>query len=420
MIKTTEDKYINVLTKNTYYFVNNDFEEKYEIYINSIKDRLLRLKNDISNKGLREKLFEDLLKEKNGRTAILALTGFSNESFKRILTVIRVISNDELNQELFLNRWNSYNHLIYLVKLLKDLNIIKNFEDKAINYLKNINDYESFNINGVLENTTFIRKIDKTKYNNVLKYCKNNFKYRKNDLKELSEAEFTDNFTKIINYLFSEIDIVVEEWTDEQIKQLIKLNNYFIKGLVNLFFKGSTIQTIINHLPSFEVKKLSIQKLSFEIPELIDSLIRYKEKGSYSGQKENNPEIVVEGILNRLEITFDKGDLKELLQNEYNQKRTMDFIIPNKDNPIIIIECSFLVTTSSGQGDKSKTEQNIDSLIKKHYPSASFIGFVDGIGWYVRKGDLERMVTAYEDVFTFHKDELERFKKLLIEKVINK
>jgi hypothetical protein len=98
-----------------------------------------------------------------------------------------------------------------------------------------------------------------------------------------------------------------------------------------------------------------------------------------------------------------------------DNKRTMDFVIPNKKNPLIIIESSFLATTSSGQGDKSKTEISIDALIKSHYPNAKFIGFVDGIGWYVRKGDLRRMVTAYEDVFTFHKDELQRFEKLLIE-----
>ncbi|OGY09366.1 MAG: hypothetical protein A3D24_04635 [Candidatus Blackburnbacteria bacterium RIFCSPHIGHO2_02_FULL_39_13] len=98
----------------------------------------------------------------------------------------------------------------------------------------------------------------------------------------------------------------------------------------------------------------------------------------------------------------------------------MDFIIPNKQNPLIIAESSFLVTTSSGQGDKSKTEISIDSLIKSHYPKAKFIGFVDGIGWYVRKGDLKRMVTAYEDVFTFHKEELKRFEKLLIETFLKK
>ncbi len=78
-----------------------------------------------------------------------------------------------------------------------------------------------------------------------------------------------------------------------------------------------------------------------------------------------------------------------------------------------------MVTTSSGQGDKSKTEISIDSLIKEHYPEAKFIGFVDGIGWYVRKGDLKRMVAAYEDVFTFHKDELARFKEFLIREFKN-
>ena len=79
----------------------------------------------------------------------------------------------------------------------------------------------------------------------------------------------------------------------------------------------------------------------------------------------------------------------------------------------MIIECSFLATTSLGQGDKAKIEINIGDLIKAHYPKAKFIGFVDGIGWYVRKGDLKRMVQAYDDVFTFHKSEIERFKQAL-------
>ncbi len=112
-------------------------------------------------------------------------------------------------------------------------------------------------------------------------------------------------------------------------------------------------------------------------------------------------------------IGFEGGDLGELINNAPDEKRRMDFIVPEKRNPKIIIECSYLVTTSSGQGDKSKTEISIDSLIKEHYPEAHFLGFVDGIGWYVRKNDLKRMVAAYEDVFTFHQEELERFKSLL-------
>ncbi len=209
----------------------------------------------------------------------------------------------------------------------------------------------------------------------------------------------------------------IQEWSDSTILKKIKENEFFKKGIVNIFFEGATIPFLADTIPLFELKKLSISKLKFEIPEMIDSLIRYKEKGSYSGKKGNNPEIIVEEILNRLGIPFETGDLTELIDNAPDNKRTMDFIIPNKHNPLIIAESSFLATTSSGQGDKSKTEISIDSLIKEHYPTASFIGFVDGIGWYVRKGDLKRMVTAYEDVFTFHPDELQRFEKLLIEKL---
>jgi hypothetical protein len=34
---------------------------------------------------------------------------------------------------------------------------------------------------------------------------------------------------------------------------------------------------------------------------------------------------------------------------------------------------------------------------------------MDGIGWYVRQGDLKRMVRAFDDIFTFQEQELERF-----------
>jgi hypothetical protein len=207
----------------------------------------------------------------------------------------------------------------------------------------------------------------------------------------------------------------VKEWSDETILKKIQSSEYFRKGLVNIFFEGASIPFLANTIPLFELKKLSISKLNFEIPELIDTIIRYKEKGSYSGMKGNNPETVIVEMLEKLRLTYETGDLTELISNAPEKKRTMDFIIPNKKNPVIIVESSFLATTSSGQGDKSKTEISIDILIKEHYPDAKFIGFIDGIGWYVRKGDLQRMVMAYEDVFTFHTDELQRFEKLLIE-----
>ena len=320
-MKNMQEKFDIVIRHNTFYFYNKKFEEKYEGYINSIKETLLVLKNKIQTDGLKKEIFEDLIsKKENGLRALLALTGFSNEYLKRLTTIIRVVDIPELNKLVYKNYWPKE----------KDSNDIK-------------------------------------------------------------------------------------EWSDDAIDRLINKNEYFRKGIVNIFFEGATIPFLVDTVPLFELKKLSISKLKFEIPEMIDTLIRYKEKGSYSGMKENNPEIVIEALLNNLHISFECGDLGELIQNAPDSKRTMDFIIPNKRNPKIIMESSYLATTSSGQGDKSKTEISIDVLIKKHYPGAHFWGFVDGIGWYVRKNDLKRMVVAYEDVFTFHPEELMRFQKQLKE-----
>lgn len=320
-MKNMQEKFNIVINRNTFYFYNKKFEERYEGYINSIKETLLVLKNKIQTDGLKKEVFEDLIaKKENGLRALLALTGFSNEYLKRLTTIIRVVDIPELNKLVYKEYWPKE----------KDINDIK-------------------------------------------------------------------------------------EWSDDAIDRLINKNEYFRKGIVNIFFEGATVPFLVNTVPLFELKKLSISKLKFEIPEMIDTLIRYKEKGSYSGMKENNPEILVEALLNELHISFACGDLGELIQNAPDSKRTMDFIIPNKKNPKIIVESSYLVTTSSGQGDKSKTEISIDALIKKHYPAAHFWGFIDGIGWYVRKNDLKRMVVAYEDVFTFHPEELKRFQKQLKE-----
>ncbi len=215
-----------------------------------------------------------------------------------------------------------------------------------------------------------------------------------------------EELNKIVNKEYWPNEDFEKEWTLEKIKSYVRSNRKFAEGIVNLFFKGSTVPILRRVIPLFEFKKLDINKLSFSIESLIDTIIRYKTKGSYSASKGNNPEVVIEKILNELRYPFEKGELD-------NVPRTLDFIIPSKRSPKVIIECSYVVTTSSGMGDKAKTEQRVAEAIKKHYPNSIFVGFVDGIGWYVRRGDLRRMVEAYDFVFTFRADELSKFKALL-------
>jgi hypothetical protein len=317
---TEEEKFNTVISKNTFYFYNQEFEENYESYISSIAQNIFLLKNRIEREGLTEStLVKHITEVEDGLEAILTITGFSKESLQRLITFIRVV------------------------------------DDKALNSLVN-KDYWS---------------------------------------KESFQREN------------------LQEWGLGKIKSLIKSNIKFAEGIVNLFFRGATVPIIRSVLPLFEFKKLDINKFSFSTESLIDTIIRYKTKGAYKASKENNPEVVIEKILKDYKLTFEKGKLK--IPDAGNIPRTMDFIIPNKKSPRIIIECSYLVTTSSGMGDKAKTEKIVSDYLKKNYPNVIFIGFVDGIGWYVRRGDLKRMVEAFDFVFTFHRDEIERFRKFLEE-----
>ena len=321
MARSTDEKVNIVVTQNTFWFHDRAFEEEYEAHITALKETLLVLRNQVQNQGLTKKLVDDLISEKaNGLKVLLALTGLSNESFKRLITFIRIVDDKELSKLSYRDQW-------------------------------------------------------------------------------LEEAELDKS--------------IIKEWSDSKLERKIRECANFRKGIVNLFYEGSTIPVLSKTLPLFELKKLSVSKLSFEVESMIDTLIRYKEKGSYSGKKQNNPEIVIGKLLTEMGISFEAGDLNKLKQHASTEKRTMDFIIPNQEDPQIIIESSYLTTTSSGQGDKSKTEVSMKSLIKEHYPEAHFWGFVDGIGWYVRQTDLRRMVEAYEDVFTFKETELKRFSESL-------
>ena len=201
------------------------------------------------------------------------------------------------------------------------------------------------------------------------------------------------------------------EWSIKQMTKMARENAKVADGIANIIFQGSTIPILIEKVPIFEMKKLDPTKLKFSIESLIDTILRYRMKGSLTASKKSNAEGMIESILKKHSINYTNGKLPEVPDNI---TRTMDFIIPDKENPEIIIESSFMATTSSSMGDKSKEEIQMREEFGKHYPNAMFIGFNDGAGWLNRQSDLKRMVSGQDDVFTFHDDELKRFEDFIL------
>ena len=321
---TITQKTETIFNKNTFYFINSEFETDYQEYIESLILEVLELQLKIKKYGCTEKVIGDLIEENNGFILISACNGISFEILEGIVTYIRIKDDEKINTFFNKDKW--------------DKDIIQ----------------------------------------------KNGFK----------------------------------KWNIDQIQKLVKKNKYFKECIVKIFFSVYNIPEFKNILQPFEFQKLNPSKLNSIATltsDVIDTLLRNKLKGSYVARKENNAEIVVETTLDESNIPYTRGDLPLLSQNEKTRKRTMDFIIPNKENPKLIIECSYVCTTSSGLGDKAKTENGMKDLIEEYYPEAKFIGFIDGIGWISRDKDAKRMCEAFDDVYTYHSDELERFKETLKE-----
>ena len=107
-MKTVEQKYQTIINKNTFYFFDEEFETEYEKHIFALKEAIIHLKNMVKSKGCTKEIFEQFLESKKelGLKALLAITGFSNESLKRLITVIRIVNNREINEFTFRNHWD--------------------------------------------------------------------------------------------------------------------------------------------------------------------------------------------------------------------------------------------------------------------------------------------------------------------------
>jgi len=209
-------------------------------------------------------------------------------------------------------------------------------------------------------------------------------------------------------WLRSDVERKFSEWKEDKIKSKLKEDESFARDLAEIFLGFNDF--VNSQLSEFEKGYIiTLDKLKLNKDALIDTIVRYSLSGRYAASKGNIPEQIVKDILDELGIPYESGKVKGV-------GRKMDVVIPSKDNPKIFIQITYVETTSSGMGDKAKTERDtVRRNIKKNYPDATFILFVDGAGWLTREEAMRIMCEAGDYVFTFHEDSLKEFKKLMRE-----
>jgi len=192
------------------------------------------------------------------------------------------------------------------------------------------------------------------------------------------------------------INLLINGFLDEELKTLlsgdtITLNRFNLskyKSLIEVFHDRSNSRRILED--AFKSRIQNKKGYSAE-KDIIASVLK-KHNINYAS-----------GKLEQLESVFERASIKDD-KNKRNPK--IDLIIPNSEEPVLLIESTYQQTTASGQTKKIDANDSLFTAIKKLEKQMDreliFINFVDGAGWKKRGlADVSRLVSSCDYVFNF-------------------
>lgn len=197
------------------------------------------------------------------------------------------------------------------------------------------------------------------------------------------------------------------EWDLKIIRKKIIEDENFKKQILELFLNGKQNELYKRFIPKYYLDYICIDKdviNSIEDKDRLKRLIKHKQDGKYNNDVGDKVE---ENIKEKLdEINEKYGVTYEREKNISWLERNMDFVIPNKENPHVIIESSYQITTSSAQTTKARDEVKTYEDIKSHREKTNkdivFVNLIEGAGWIGRQSDMEKLYNASDYVIAIN------------------
>lgn len=245
-------------------------------------------------------------------------------------------------------------------------------------------------------------------YDGLEKYIRNDRESLHNLTNLLGVSE--ENFKRVVSMIRrNHGDKFVSEWNIKEVRKRMLTDDYYMKEICGLLLGESDYS---KKIPRFVLKQLLIdeKKLKpFFSSQVLPEMIKNSFKGTYSSRVGREIEDLVEGVI------------KAAVGEHYVPRRkvfdrNIDFVIPNAENPKILIEVSYMVTTGSGQSTKRETMISVAKEINNRNMHDAekiiFVNVIDGAGWLARQKDLKRIYNASDYVINL--SSLEELKRILL------
>lgn len=230
-----------------------------------------------------------------------------------------------------------------------------------------------------------------------------------------------EKFRRIISMIrMSEGESFQSEWPLKQIRNKMTSNEEYGRKISRLLLNGATETEFRETIPKFYLDNLVIDETALR--QLTDKtrlkrLVKQKRDGKYNNDAGDNVEDLIERKL--IELYEKYGIPYEREKFVTWIARNMDFCIPNKEDPYVIIEVSYQITTSSAQTTKREVEVKTSEEIRRHNiqngKNIAFVNFIEGGGWLGRQSDMKKLIHCSDYILNIKT--LDMLESIVIERV---
>lgn len=209
----------------------------------------------------------------------------------------------------------------------------------------------------------------------------------------------TEKFKRIITMLrLKKGHMPTTEWSLSKTRSQMVERTEFMDEICELLMNGANLPKYKKLIPEFYLENFSIGINTIARLANPDDIRRLIKKGLDGRYNNNIGDSFFKFASESITKICDKTGLTYSIKKEVPLiGRPFGLAIPNENNPRILIDISYSITTSSAQTDYAKQAEETASILRKKNDGKPktqkiiLINLLDGAGWVARRSDLEKI-----------------------------
>lgn len=223
-----------------------------------------------------------------------------------------------------------------------------------------------------------------------------------------SVAEISEErFKRMVSMIRKDRGFVfATEWGLSKIRTAMMESPAMMESVLDLIWDGKHNPKMQACIPTFYLDNMTMDshtlaKLKDE--ESVRQLVKRGLEGTYSN-------MIGDAILADIGKELKRVCAKHGIEFQSNVRiplldRTVSFVLESPQNPKIILDVSYAVTTSSSQGSKKEAARKTLDVVKAERVRGRniiYVNFLDGAGWIGRQADLREIHRCSDYVLNFN------------------